>query len=123
MNLYKYLFSLSLLIITFNEVSAQRTTYSFNPGWKVFVGDPAAAETPTYDDATWKNVTLPYAWNEDDAFKKDIAELSTGIAWYRKHFTLPANSKGKKIFLEFEGIRQAGDIYLNGKHIGLHENG
>ena len=71
----------------------------------------------------WKRVTLPYAWNEDDAFKKDIADHSTGIAWYRKHFKLPASAKGQKVFLEFEGIRQAGDFYLNGKHIGLHENG
>ena len=28
-----------------------------------------------------------------------------------------------KIFLEFEGMRQAGDIFLNGKQIGLYENG
>ncbi|HET7896930.1 MAG TPA: beta-galactosidase, partial [Flavisolibacter sp.] len=27
------------------------------------------------------------------------------------------------MFLEFEGIRQAGEFYLNGKFIGLHENG
>ena len=71
----------------------------------------------------WNRITLPYAWNEDDAFKKDIAELSTGIAWYRKHFNIPAAAQGQKIFLEFEGIRQAGEFYLNGKFIGRHENG
>jgi hypothetical protein len=31
--------------------------------------------------------------------------------------------KDKNVFVEFEGIRQAGDFYVNGKHIGLHENG
>src|SRR5207248_2877806 len=45
------------------------------------------------------------------------------IAWYRKHFKLPASAKNQKVFLEFEGIRQAGDFYLNGKHIGISENG
>jgi hypothetical protein len=35
-----------------------------------------------------------------------IAELPTRIAWYRKHFKLPPDSAGKKVFLEFEGIRQ-----------------
>ncbi|HEX8356253.1 MAG TPA: DUF4982 domain-containing protein, partial [Segetibacter sp.] len=64
-----------------------------------------------------------YAWNEDEAFKKDIADLSTNISWYRKHFKVPASAKGQKVFLEFEGIRQAGDFYFNGKYIGLHENG
>ncbi|MGE5520863.1 MAG: glycoside hydrolase family 2 protein [Candidatus Dadabacteria bacterium] len=120
------IFLIGLLSIITSAVFAQasvRMKYNFNPGWKVFVGDLSGAENSSYDDAVWKQVTLPYAWNEDDAFKKDIAELSTGIAWYRKHFKLPASAKGKKVFLEFEGIRQAGDFYLNGKHIGLHENG
>jgi beta-galactosidase len=34
-----------------------------------------------------------------------IHDLPTGVAWYRKHFRLPASSAGKKIFNEFEGIR------------------
>jgi len=100
-----------------------RATYNFNPGWKLFVGDVAGAETADFNDAAWKNITLPHAWNEDEAFKKSIEELSTGIAWYRKHFTIPAGDQEKKIFLEFEGIRQAGEFYLNGKFIGRHENG
>ena len=100
-----------------------REKYNFNPGWKVFVGDPAGAEAPDFDDAAWKSVTLPYAWNEDSAFKVSIRDLPTGIAWYRKHFTLPAGTGGKKVFLEFEGIRQAGEFYVNGKFVGRSENG
>jgi beta-galactosidase len=103
---------------------AQRTTYNFNSGWKVLVGDDADARMINYSgDHNWKSVTLPYAWNEDDAFEKDIVDLRTGIAWYRKHFKLPATSKGQKVFIEFEGVRQAADIYVNGEHVGLHENG
>jgi beta-galactosidase/beta-glucuronidase len=29
----------------------------------------------------------------------------------------------KKIFIEFEGVRQAGEVYLNGQYVGIHENG
>jgi hypothetical protein len=36
---------------------------------------------------------------------------------------LPSSDKGKKVFLEFEGVRQAGEFYVNGKAIGIHENG
>src|SRR5687768_11349328 len=100
-----------------------RAKYNFNSDWKLFVGDPAGAELSDFEDGKWKNITLPRAWNEDDAFRKDIRDLSTGIAWYRKHFILPAGSAGKKIFLEFEGIRFAGEFYFNGKFIGRHENG
>lgn len=97
--------------------------YNMNPAWKVLRGDPAGAEAPDFPDASWSSHTLPYAWNEDDAFRKDIAQLSTGIAWYRKRFRLPAGARGKKIFLECEGMRQAGVFYLNGKKIGISENG
>ncbi len=99
-----------------------RRTYNFSPGWKLFVGDQQGAENVNFEDSNWKPVTLPHAWNEDEAFKKSIEQLSTGIAWYRKHFKVK-EAKNKKIFLEFEGIRQAGEFYLNGKFIGRHENG
>src|ERR1019366_8996753 len=38
-----------------------------------------------------------------------------------KHFKLAHTAK--KVFLEFEGMRQAGEIFLNGKPVGLSENG
>jgi beta-galactosidase len=100
-----------------------RVTCNFNSGWKLLVGDPANAERPDFDDSAWTPVTLPHAWNENAAFKVAIAQHPTGIAWYRKHFKLPAGAAGRKVFLEFEGVRQAGEFYLNGKPIGRHENG
>src|SRR6476659_1355444 len=103
-----YLFITCFLSVSISSAQTQRIKYNVNSDWKVYTGDAKGAEENTFNDATWKNVTLPYAWNEDDAFKKDIADLSTGVAWYRKHFKLPASAKGQKIFLEFEGIRQAG---------------
>ena len=42
--------------------------------------------------------------------------------WYRKHFKIE-NRGNRKVFIEFEGIRQAGDFYLNGHRLGKHENG
>ncbi len=102
---------------------AQRAAYNFNPGWKLAVADTQQAPQPGFDDSAWKAVTLPRAWNEDDAYAKDIVDHSTGVAWYRKRFTLPAASKSRKVFIEFEGARQAAEIFVNGKRIGLHENG
>src|SRR6187402_3710908 len=119
----KYFFLVALACIEFSTSSAQRVKYNFNSAWKVFVGDNAGPSKNDFDDSRWKNVTLPYAWNEDEAFKKDIKDLSDSIAWYRKHFKIPSSAKGQKIFLEFEGIRQAGEFYLNGKPIGMSENG
>ena len=100
-----------------------RTVFNFNPGWKVMVGDATNAAQPEFDDASWKPVTLPRAWNEDAAFQVSIDKHPTGIAWYRKHFQLPADGTGKKVFLEFEGVRHGAEFYVNGKWIGRHENG
>ncbi|MES3022164.1 MAG: DUF4982 domain-containing protein [Pseudomonadota bacterium] len=102
---------------------AERTVYNFNPAWRLAVADPTDAADAGFDDAAWKRVTLPRAWNEDDAFAKDIVDHSTGVAWYRKRFAHPASAKGQKVFLEFEGARQAAEVFVNGKRIGLHENG
>jgi len=113
----------SSVVFAYDPPASRREKYNFNSGWKLFVGDPAGAEQPGFDDSAWKGVTLPRAWNEDDAFRKDIKDLSTGVAWYRKRFRLPAGSAGRKVFLEFEGVKQAGEFYLNGKHVGRHENG
>ena len=103
--------------------AAPRAKYNFNSDWLVKVGDASGAEAAAFVDVEWKRVTLPYAWNEDEAFKCQIRDLPTGVAWYRKHFRLPADAAGMKVFLEFEGIRQGGEFYLNGEWIGRSDNG
>ncbi|PRD49228.1 sugar-binding domain-containing protein [Sphingobacterium haloxyli] len=100
-----------------------RQTYSFNAGWKIHKGDLEEAQQPTFDDTEWRAVTLPYAWNEDEAFAKPIHEHSTGVVWYRKTFILPDDVPQEKVFLEFEGVRFGAEFYLNGTWIGRHENG
>jgi beta-galactosidase len=114
---------LSCGVMAWQPPENNRIRYNFNPGWKLFVGDPNNAEKYDFIDTQWKEITLPHAFNEDDAFKKGNLDLTTGIVWYRKHFNIPTEQAGKKIFLEFEGIRQGGEFYLNGQRIGLHENG
>lgn len=109
--------------IVAEQADTPRAKYNFNSDWLVKVEDSSGAEAAAFADTDWKKVTLPYAWNEDSAFKADIADLPTGIAWYRKHFTLPPDAAGKKLFLEFEGIRQGGEFYLNGEWIGRSDNG
>jgi beta-galactosidase len=87
------------------------------------VGDNPAAAQPTFDDSRWKPVALPHAWNEDFAYRVSIHDQPTGIAWYRKHFLLPTTRPGSRVYVEFEGVRQAAQVYLNGHLLGLSENG
>ena len=59
-------------------IAAADTRSNFNPGWRLLVGDPRGAEALGFDDSSWKPVTLPRPWNEDDAFARDIHDLRTG---------------------------------------------
>src|ERR1035437_1147480 len=64
----------------------------------VSTGDPADAKSAAFDDSLWKRVTLPYAWNEDSAYKVSIHDMPAGIAWYRKHFRVPSRAFSLKIY-------------------------
>jgi len=87
------------------------------------VGDPQGAKRPDLDDLQWKQVTTPYAWNDDAAFRVSIHDLPVRVARYRKTFRMPAESARRKVLIELEGIRQAGEVYPNGQFIGRHEDG
>jgi hypothetical protein len=106
-----------------------RAKMNFNLNWKFIREDVPGAEAPGFDDSAWTTVSLPHSFNDVDSFRKIIShsggDLGTykGLAWYRKHFKLPAKLAGNKIFLEFEGMRQAGDIFLNGKQLGFTRTG
>jgi beta-galactosidase/beta-glucuronidase len=41
--------------------------------------------------------------------------------WYRDEFTAPAIYKGKRLFLNFDGINWKAEVYLNGHKLGLIE--
>ena len=89
--------------------AAARDTYNFNSDWRI--------------DKHKETVTLPHAWNEDEAYKVYINQMSDSVIWYRKTFTLPKGAEGKRVFIEFEGARQAAEVFVNGQRVGLHENG
>lgn len=103
--------------------TSAREKYNFNSDWLLNVGDVQEAKDPAFTDKSWEKVTLPRAFNEDQAYKVYISQMTDTIVWYRKHFKLPKGSENKKIFIEFEGARQGADVYVNGHYAGLHENG
>ena len=121
-NFWKILFPIVIMFLMCNATFA-REKYNFNSDWLLQIGDVKGAENKNFADKSWKQITLPCAFNEDEAFKVSILEHTDTIVWYRKHFKLPKTAKGQKLFLEFEGIRFGGEFFLNGKSIGWSENG
>jgi len=110
--------------------ASPRAVFNFNPGWKFSFGDKPGADAPAFDDSAWTGVSLPHTWNETDSYRSFISHgggdttEKLGIGWYRKHFKLPATvTADQKVFVEFDGLRQAGHFFLNGQPVGLYENG
>lgn len=120
--------SLSLMANT--NPKSNRTKYNFNPDWKFVKDNPADAQKVDFDDAAWEAVSCPHTFNDDDTFDdymegghKGEANQWRGTSWYRKHFKLPAADKNKKVYIEFESVRQIADVYINGKLLGTNKNG
>ncbi len=115
----RYLVFYLLLTFALCAQAIERKRICFNAGWELHIGD-----TDSLMEGTWQQVTLPYAFNGDEAFRKDIVDLTDTICWYRKKFNVQSSKFNEsKFFIEFEGVRQGADVYLNGHHVGFSENG
>lgn len=81
-----------------------------------------------YDDSDWETVSVPHPINAEDSFDGNCYDagetgLYRGFMFYRKHITVPESDAGKKLFLEFEAVRQSVYLYVNGEIVGYYEAG
>ena len=114
---------LFFLLFAMVTSATERKKLNFNAGWRMEIGNFTDASAIDFDDSRWKRVTLPYAFNGHEAFKRDIVDLTDTVCWYRKSFTLTDTDLQGKIFIEFEGARQGADVWLNGQKVGFSDNG
>ncbi|HEU6449304.1 MAG TPA: glycoside hydrolase family 2 TIM barrel-domain containing protein [Verrucomicrobiae bacterium] len=101
---------------------ATRTTLSFDDDWLFSLGDFLNATAPAFDDSAWRKLDLPHDWSIEQPFDPNLASctafLPGGIGWYRKHFRADASLRGKDLTIEFDGIYNHSEIWLNGFLIG-----
>ena len=110
--------------------AAERLILNFNPDWKFLKADPAGAAAPGFDDSAWITVSAPHTFNDTDTFDnwslaghRGEQEQWSGRTWYRKAFTAPAEWQDRKVFIEFEAVRQVAEVYLNGQLLGTAKGG
>jgi beta-galactosidase len=122
---------LAILCLLFFAGSAAngRVIESFDANWLFLKGDLPAAEQPQFDDSSWRQLNVPHDWSiagpfcETNPARGAGAFLPTGVAWYRKHFTLRTDDADKCVFVEFGGVMANSDIWINGYHLGHRPNG
>lgn len=112
------------------SASLARDTLNFNPDWRFVRDDVAGAQAPAFKDAAWQAVSAPHTFNDTDTFDnwstpghRGEQIQWEGRTWYRKTFTAPAAWAGRKVFIEFEAVRQVAEVYINGQYLGIHKTG
>ena len=126
----KLTFLLITIMLSASQVFAQgRTIADFDKGWQFNLGDVADAQQTGFNDANWRTLNLPHDWSIEGKFNKDNpatpegGALPGGIGWYRKTFTMPASSKGKLVYIDFDGVYQKSTVWINGHELGFRPNG
>lgn len=110
----KILFSLLLFAIVVPAFGGRRVI-GLNDNWMFRLATQVNYKTE-------KRVELPHTWNAADALAGD-ANYFRGTGYYTKQLQVPADWKGKRLFLRFEGANTVTDLFINGFFIGEHRGG
>ncbi len=99
-----------------------RTVVDLNHDWRFSRGDFSGAALPAFDDGGWRRVDLPHDWSVEGPFSAEYGSgngyAPGGFAWYRKYFRIDAVHQGREVFIEFDGIYDHSEVWINGHFIG-----
>jgi beta-galactosidase len=104
------------------SIDSGRLTLPMNRGWLYSPHATAAARERDFQEAGFETVVIPHTniklpWHSFD--DKDYEFTSI----YRRHFKLPAEAKGNRVFVDFEGVMTASTVWLNGMKLGEYKGG
>jgi beta-galactosidase len=107
-------------------------------------GASAEAATPEFDDKDWAEVQVPHDWAVALPFAapavpppKDSADAAAAhgfkaigrdypansIGWYRHPISIAEADRGRRIWLEFDGVFRDSIVFVNGYVVGRNESG
>jgi beta-galactosidase len=99
-----------------------RMILPINRNWRYNRSVVAAAHEKNFDDSAFESVVLPHTnvplpWHSFD--DKSYEFVST----YRRRFKLPAEARGRHVFVDFEGAMLASTVWINGVRLGEYKGG
>ncbi len=129
----------ALLVLTFTisvfamllpvTAAGARVSISFDSDWRFLKCDAANAEKPEFDDSPWQKVDVPHDWSIEGPFDQKNPTgagggyLPSGVSWYRKHFNATEKDRGRRFFIQFDGVMGISDVWINGVHLGQRPSG
>ncbi len=76
-----------------------------------------------YDDSDWSNISVPSYWEQSNFSKPTFYFPDDAVGYYRKVFMVESEFKGKIVILQFDGVNNSAEVWLNGHRLGYHESG
>ena len=101
----------------------------FDREWRFHLDEPLLWRRREPDYSTWRTLDLPHDWSvelECDAANPSGASggyFAMGRGWYVKMFAVPETWRGKRVFIEFEGVYMNAEVRLNRNYLGRHPYG
>jgi beta-galactosidase len=97
---------------------------NLDPRWQFLPMDVPGAEQPQFDDRAWHTVDLPHDWSIEGPFAETNRTggsggfLPSGVGWYRRAFTVSEVWSDRRVFVEFDGVMQNSEVWINGVSLG-----
>jgi beta-galactosidase len=87
-----------------------------------FGGDVSFAQAG-FDDNGWRKLNLPHDFGIEGPFEQALPGETGklpwfGVAWYRKHFDVPAGDAGKQLYFDVDGAMAYATVWINGHCVG-----
>ena len=99
-----------------------RMAQDFDANWLFSKGDFASAMMPAFNDSGWRQLNVPHDWSIEGPFGAEFGSgngfAPGGTGWYRKHFKLDADQKGRVVTIEFDGVYDNSEVWVNGQLVG-----
>jgi beta-galactosidase len=118
---------LLFMLVCFLPYSTQaRETIPLDLDWQFFSGDFTQAKERTLAGAKSRRIDLPHDWSiegktaADEPSGGDGGYFPTGVGWYRKVLIADPAWRGKKVWLEFDGVAPQCEVWFNGDKVGGH---
>ncbi len=99
-----------------------RTVLPLNRKWRYHPSKVEGAHVASFNDEAFESVVIPHTnvslpWHN---FNDKTYEF---ISTYRRRFRYPAAAKGKRVFVDFEGVMTASTVWINGVALGEYKGG
>ena len=104
------------------QTAAGRIVLPINRKWRFRSTASPAARERDFDDSQFASVTVPHTnlrvpWHSFDEKSYEFVSV------YRRRFRLPAEARGRRVFVDFEGVMTASTVWLNGVLLGEYKGG